>query len=485
MSNANHSSAFITNEPINSSEYKESVNPLLVKYTGQARINNNTTYVTYLRDTGATISLLTATEQTANQLEYTGEHVTIRGVNYIPGNYPLAKINVNCPIYQGTLTVAILTHRCAAGVDLIIGNDCDIDPVADLITCGVVTRSNKTAISFDETVVSIPNLENTPDTEEYVLPFRNTIEINSPSEKASKETPHDSPSIDDLSPDKLLQEQKNDPTLLPLWEMAHEEKPMRQGYYIQPESRLLMRREQPQDPSKVRPWKIYDQVVVPRGFRNHITGIAHDSLSMGHLGPSKTLKRIKRRFFRPGIRADVKRFCHSCGPCQRAGKGQKSTIAPLKPLPIISQPFKFISADFVGPMAYDSPDPTLLDYQAPTDLEKEFDPCSPLESVPKKAWPDLSHLPPGHRDEITQILDRYPRLFSGKLGCFQGVTHDIDVQGAAPVIQPYYRMSPEKKQILKTELDKMLELGIIRPSRSQWASPIILVRKSYSEWRPG
>ena len=139
-------------------------------------------------------------------------------------------------------------------------------------------------------------------------------------------------------------------TLLPLWEMAHEEKPMRQGYYIQPESRLLMRREQPQDPSKVRPWKIYDQVVVPRGFRNHITGLAHDSLSMGHLGPSKTLKRIKRRFFWPGIRADVKRFCHSCGPCQRAGKGQKSTIAPLKPLPIISQPIRFISADFVGPM---------------------------------------------------------------------------------------------------------------------------------------
>ena len=104
--------------------------------------------------------------------------------------------------------------------------------------------------------------------------------------------------------------------------------------------------------------------------------------------------------------------------------------------------------------------------------------------MPRKAWPDISHLPPGHRDEITQILDRYPCLFSGKLGCFQGVTHDIDVQGAAPVIQPYYRMSPEKKQILKTELDKMLELGIIRPSRSQWASHIILVRKSDSEWRP-
>ena len=63
--------------------YRDALIHYLPNIPVKLHINNTSTaHVTYLRDTGATISLLTATDQTANQLEYTGERVTIRGVNY-------------------------------------------------------------------------------------------------------------------------------------------------------------------------------------------------------------------------------------------------------------------------------------------------------------------------------------------------------------------------------------------------------------------
>ena len=75
-------------------------------------------------------------------------------------------------------------------------------------------------------------------------------------------------------------------------------------------------------------------------------------------------------------------------------------------------------------------------------------------------------------------------MFSGKLGRLEGVEHDIDVQGHAPITQSYYRMAPDKVEVLKAEIDQMLELGVIQPSQSPWASPIILVKKPNGEWRP-
>uniref|UniRef100_A0A8C4QBL7 Integrase catalytic domain-containing protein n=1 Tax=Eptatretus burgeri TaxID=7764 RepID=A0A8C4QBL7_EPTBU len=47
---------------------------------------------------------------------------------------------------------------------------------------------------------------------------------------------------------------------------------------------------------------------------------------------------------------DIKRYYASCPICQRLGKGVKVFKAPLKPLPVISQPFQFVAADFVGPL---------------------------------------------------------------------------------------------------------------------------------------
>lgn len=63
------------------------------------------------------------------------------------------------------------------------------------------------------------------------------------------------------------------------------------------------------------------------------------------------------------------------------------------------------------------------------------------------------------------------------LGRTHLVEHKIETGDAAPIKQRYYPMSPARLKLVYEELDKMLEQGIVEPSKSAWSSPIILVDK--------
>ena len=64
-----------------------------------------------------------------------------------------------------------------------------------------------------------------------------------------------------------------------------------------------------------------------------------------------------------------------------------------------------------------------------------------------------------------------------------GVTHHITTTGP-PVHSKVRRLSPDKLKIAKAEFQHMLDLGIIRRSKSQWAAPLHMVPKSNGNWRP-
>ena len=54
-----------------------------------------------------------------------------------------------------------------------------------------------------------------------------------------------------------------------------------------------------------------------------------------------------------------------------------------------------------------------------------------------------------------------------------------------PVSGRTRRLAPERLKIAHDEFDHMLELGIIRPSSSNWASPLHMVpKKTPGDWRP-
>ena len=62
-------------------------------------------------------------------------------------------------------------------------------------------------------------------------------------------------------------------------------------------------------------------------------------------------------------------------------------------------------------------------------------------------------------------------------------THSIETHGS-PVTTRTRRLSPERLQAVRAEFEHMLELGIIRPSSSPWASALHMVPKSNGDWRP-
>lgn len=62
------------------------------------------------------------------------------------------------------------------------------------------------------------------------------------------------------------------------------------------------------------------------------------------------------------------------------------------------------------------------------------------------------------------------------------VTHHIQTKGP-PVACKARRMAPDKLQAAKKEFEMMTEIGICRPSKSSWASPLHCVPKKNGEWR--
>lgn len=68
------------------------------------------------------------------------------------------------------------------------------------------------------------------------------------------------------------------------------------------------------------------------------------------------------------------------------------------------------------------------------------------------------------------------------LGCTHLVKHVIRTN-SEPIKQRYYPLSPVLRGYVNEELDKMLELGVVRPSNSPWSSPIVMVKKKDGSYR--
>ena len=85
------------------------------------------------------------------------------------------------------------------------------------------------------------------------------------------------------------------------------------------------------------------------------------------------------------------------------------------------------------------------------------------------------------------LLARYPEITRPD-GAFKSVKHNtkhyLNVTPGPPVAQRPRRLPPDRLQAAKKEFDAMLKLGIARPSKSPWASPLHMVPKGGEEWRP-
>lgn len=88
-----------------------------------------------------------------------------------------------------------------------------------------------------------------------------------------------------------------------------------------------------------------------------------------------------------------------------------------------------------------------------------------------------------HATPLLEIFQRMPELFSRIPGSVQGIDHRIDVAGHRPIFQRPYPLPRDKAKIVTQQIEEMLDQGIIEPSESPWAAPIVLVPKKDHTWR--
>ena len=74
-------------------------------------------------------------------------------------------------------------------------------------------------------------------------------------------------------------------------------------------------------------------------------------------------------------------------------------------------------------------------------------------------------------------------MFSSKQGRTDLAEHVFETGRARPIRQAPYRLAHAYRATVKQELDEMEEDGIIKPSTSEWASPIVLVLKKDGSMR--
>jgi hypothetical protein len=84
------------------------------------------------------------------------------------------------------------------------------------------------------------------------------------------------------------------------------------------------------------------------------------------------------------------------------------------------------------------------------------------------------------KHELKSLLRRYRDRFAPDPSCpgtTDVVVHTIDTGQSKPMKSAPARVSPRDQEVIKEKIDEMLKAGIIEPSRSPWASRIVMVRK--------
>lgn len=90
-------------------------------------------------------------------------------------------------------------------------------------------------------------------------------------------------------------------------------------------------------------------------------------------------------------------------------------------------------------------------------------------------------------NEYHQLLSRFPDILrpTGVMRAVKhDVTHHIETTPGPPVFNRPRRLPPDRLKIAKAEFEQMIQDGIIRPSKSEWASPLHMVPKKTEGVRP-
>ena len=150
-------------------------------------------------------------------------------------------------------------------------------------------------------------------------------------------------------------------------------------------------------------------------------------------------------------------------------------------------PRPILGADFFSRqgLLIDLPGRRLL--RRPPDDSLLLAPLAAIEARHTVTSGDICGLHQPRANEFEALLDSFPSVtvchYDPKLLPAHGVHNTVPTVGA-PVFAKPRRLFGDKLACAKSEFDKMLQMGIIRPSKSAWSSPLHVVPKANGSWRP-
>ena len=110
----------------------------------------------------------------------------------------------------------------------------------------------------------------------------------------------------------------------------------------------------------------------------------------------------------------------------------------------------------------------------------------PYVSDSIQTWQDVEisgKLTDEQRQSLSMLLHEYSSVLSSEPGCTYVITHSVLTTDEIPVRQRPYRIPQAMRNIVKSEIDKMLKSGYIEPANSPYGYPIVIVKKADSTWR--
>ena len=101
-----------------------------------------------------------------------------------------------------------------------------------------------------------------------------------------------------------------------------------------------------------------------------------------------------------------------------------------------------------------------------------------IKSIDVMTRVNTAHVPNSLRERVRAILAKHSTLWDGSLGRISNTEHRIDLTpGTIQIRQHPYRSGSHECGFEHEEVKRMTADGVIRPSQSAWASPVVLAPK--------
>ena len=90
------------------------------------------------------------------------------------------------------------------------------------------------------------------------------------------------------------------------------------------------------------------QILIPDKLQNVVLEHLHNAVTAGHMGVRRTLAAVRQRFFWPGLRQSVDKWCAECAVCASRKNPPKKRKAPLQKYQL-GEPMERVALDITGP----------------------------------------------------------------------------------------------------------------------------------------